>query len=141
MILLPLLLTDINECEFIQCQANANCSDTIGSYECNCLPGYRADPAGTCSSKLNTWHWDTCMVVVLKKDFGPKRLHNNDMSAWYVCAADLPSNGLLAQCSAWETGCLGFRLLKSMLTTLGTCNNNQFRETMVKIHNIVCITF
>ncbi len=59
-ILLSLLLIDINECEFIQCQANANCSDTIGGYECNCLPGYRTDSAGICSSKHSTQHWDTC---------------------------------------------------------------------------------
>ena len=37
---------DINECEsdvLNECDRNANCSDTIGSYNCSCSPGYEGD--------------------------------------------------------------------------------------------------
>lgn len=33
---------DVNECQdgTSTCHANANCSNTVGSYNCSCLPGY-----------------------------------------------------------------------------------------------------
>ena len=37
-----LFITDIDECETEQhgCCNNSQCIDTIGSYRCDCLPGY-----------------------------------------------------------------------------------------------------
>ena len=43
---LPLLLSiDINECELEtdNCHVYANCTDTIGSFECTCNSGYEGD--------------------------------------------------------------------------------------------------
>ena len=50
-IIIPLTYTlsffsDINECDeysLNNCSENANCTDTIGSYECTCLEGYSGD--------------------------------------------------------------------------------------------------
>ena len=38
--------SDINECELSSlndCDGNADCIDTIGSYNCSCNPGYEGD--------------------------------------------------------------------------------------------------
>ena len=38
--------SDINECELSSlndCDGNADCTDTIGSYTCSCNPGYEGD--------------------------------------------------------------------------------------------------
>ena len=38
--------SDINECasdELNTCDENANCTDTIGGYNCSCKPGYEGD--------------------------------------------------------------------------------------------------
>ena len=42
---------DENECEngTDNCHANANCTDTIGSFTCSCLPGFRGDGILVCS--------------------------------------------------------------------------------------------
>ena len=38
------LLTDINECnETNDCDGNASCTNTIGSYDCVCLSGFEGD--------------------------------------------------------------------------------------------------
>ena len=40
------LLPDIDECadsNINNCSDNANCTDTVGSYECTCLEGYTGD--------------------------------------------------------------------------------------------------
>ena len=39
------LTADIDECDrgIDECDANAECSDTIGNYECICRPGYDGD--------------------------------------------------------------------------------------------------
>jgi len=45
---------DINECTLgvDNCAYNATCSDTEGSYECTCDPGYTGD-GFNCTSKVN----------------------------------------------------------------------------------------
>ena len=44
---------DINECEMEtdNCNENANCTDTIGSFNCTCNPGYDGDGVN-CSSEF-----------------------------------------------------------------------------------------
>ena len=34
---------NVDECadEIAQCQPNSDCIDTVGSYVCNCIPGYK----------------------------------------------------------------------------------------------------
>lgn len=43
---------DINECELgtDECDANANCTNTIGSYNCTCNEGFTGEGSnGTCT--------------------------------------------------------------------------------------------
>ena len=53
LIILPpsLSLSDINECEngTDNCHADAQCIDTVGSFSCSCLPGFRGDGVMTCA--------------------------------------------------------------------------------------------
>ncbi len=43
--------TDINECDLLDsCALNATCSNTIGSYLCQCLPGFRGDGSKNCTN-------------------------------------------------------------------------------------------
>jgi len=44
------LLLDINECDLNVCHEDANCTNTIGSFECQCRPGYSGD-GRTCDGK------------------------------------------------------------------------------------------
>ena len=40
---ISILISDIDECadsSMNNCSENANCTDTIGSYECSCVEGY-----------------------------------------------------------------------------------------------------
>ena len=45
--------TDINECETgdSMCPELASCSNTVGSYECNCNTGYSDDGQQNCTGK------------------------------------------------------------------------------------------
>lgn len=48
--------TDIDECadhELNICGANCNCTNSIGSYNCTCLPGYRVDNPHVIASIAN----------------------------------------------------------------------------------------
>ena len=53
------LLLDINECSSTDqlCDWNANCTNTIGSYRCSCLPGFTGD-GKNCAGKKNTQSLD-----------------------------------------------------------------------------------
>ena len=46
---------DIDECEteLDNCHENANCSDTVGSFECTCVEGYEGDGVIQCESKID----------------------------------------------------------------------------------------
>ena len=55
-ILSTLTPSDIDECANgldILCDENARCTNTNGSYECNCEDGYIGDGVSICVSKLN----------------------------------------------------------------------------------------
>ena len=49
-----IVLTDIDECSMGEdmCLANSTCSNTIGSYECNCDSGFIGDGFIDCSSNV-----------------------------------------------------------------------------------------
>ena len=47
------LVSDINECEFTPCVANANCTDTDGSYDCVCNVGYSGNGFTGCNGELH----------------------------------------------------------------------------------------
>ena len=50
-------LSDIDECgdsSLNNCSENANCTDTIGSYECTCLEGYSGDGI-SCEGIIICW--------------------------------------------------------------------------------------
>ena len=55
---------DINECDSIPCNANAICSDTVGSHTCTCIDGYTGDGFSNCESeKLES----TSFIIPLAK--------------------------------------------------------------------------
>ena len=37
------IVLDVNECSSSPCDANARCSNTVGSFECECNVGYTGD--------------------------------------------------------------------------------------------------
>ena len=45
-------LTDTNECDSNPCGTNADCFNTLGSFICQCSPGYSGDPLVDCSESL-----------------------------------------------------------------------------------------
>ena len=58
-LLVVVLFTDVNECEMDPCHADAECTNTAGSYMCTCNAGYSGDGI-QCTGKLcddeNNWH-------------------------------------------------------------------------------------
>jgi len=57
---------DINECEinYGGCDADANCTNTIGSYECHCKPGYIGNgiECSPCPENEYSFNETTCLV-------------------------------------------------------------------------------
>jgi hypothetical protein len=51
------LLTDIDECLNNPCHSNASCTDSEGSFDCQCNNGYAGDGVSNCASrtKFHTW--------------------------------------------------------------------------------------
>ena len=61
------LHADINECENgdDNCNENANCTNTEGSFTCSCNPGYSGDGV-ICTSKLPPYnHFGNCYLMFL----------------------------------------------------------------------------
>ena len=53
------LFTDINECvspETNDCDLNAECSNTEGSYSCSCNEGYTGDGRNCTGTVLHAWN-------------------------------------------------------------------------------------
>ena len=58
--------SDINECELSSlndCDGNADCTNTIGSYTCSCNPGYEGD-GFNCTGYTIVWY-TTHMPITL----------------------------------------------------------------------------
>ena len=54
-----LYFTDVNECdlETDNCHVNADCTDTIGSFQCTCSIGYSGDGVDNCTGiQYYTFH-------------------------------------------------------------------------------------
>ena len=43
---------DVNECKYVPCSMHATCKNTVGSFECECLPGFEGDGI-SCTPNLN----------------------------------------------------------------------------------------
>ena len=52
-ITIPLILTDINECDANNDGCSHNCTNTEGSFECSCRVGYILDSDGKGCSGIN----------------------------------------------------------------------------------------
>ena len=60
------LLTDINECELgTPCDPNANCTDTVGSFDCFCNTGYTGNGL-VCTSKYFGGHIMIIHTIILE---------------------------------------------------------------------------
>ena len=46
------MLLDINECSPDPCQNGATCNDLVGSYQCDCVPGYTGNNCQTGETSL-----------------------------------------------------------------------------------------
>jgi hypothetical protein len=58
-------LLDVNECSTApeKCDRNANCSNTVGSFTCACLPGYSGDGIVNCRGKYSRILYSTIREV------------------------------------------------------------------------------
>ena len=61
------LLSDINECDGNPCHANAQCTNTVGSFLCQCNSGY-AGSGFLCTGKFVTYLWCTLVWFYLSCD-------------------------------------------------------------------------
>lgn len=53
----PFSYLDIDECEpGSVCHEAASCINTMGSYDCECSPGYKGNGHNACSGKMNMYN-------------------------------------------------------------------------------------
>ena len=85
--MLPATTVDIDEClkQYHNCNENALCTDIIGSFECDCLPGYMGNGVN-CTSKLFSLavmiiHINFFSTVYTDIDECTTGTHNCDMNA------------------------------------------------------------
>ena len=80
---LLLLCIDIDECElgFDDCNENATCTDTVGSFSCTCNPGYSGNGLNCTSKHAPTVFLYMCEDVVLDIDECALRTDNCDVNA------------------------------------------------------------
>lgn len=38
-----IIIADVNECKERPCDVFAHCTNTVGSFQCSCFPGYEGD--------------------------------------------------------------------------------------------------
>ena len=69
---IPLFLfPDVDECanpETNECDTNAECSNTEGSYTCNCLTGYQGDGKSCAGNSLSLFFLDGRIGLALSAD-------------------------------------------------------------------------
>ena len=57
-------ISDINECESNNGGCQHNCSNSVGSFQCSCLPGHTLDSDGFhCSGKINVALFDELSII------------------------------------------------------------------------------
>ena len=57
-------ISDINECESNNGGCQHNCSNSVGSFQCSCLPGHTLDSNGLqCSGKINVALFDELNII------------------------------------------------------------------------------
>lgn len=80
------VFTDIDECktDSFNCDVNANCSDTLGSYECTCNDGYTGD--GDVCSDI-----DECLSNPCDKN---ATCNNTDGSFFCECDSGFVGDGM-----------------------------------------------
>lgn len=66
------VISDIDECDSVDCNNNGNCTNTPGLYECNCFTGYTGDD---CDQNINECESGPCDV----------NANCNDTIGSYVC--------------------------------------------------------
>ena len=83
-LMIPLLFLpiDINECELRinNCDVNANCSNTFGSFECTCSAGFVGDGVN-CTSKDLHCHTSICKVY----DVYTLHVCASEVQYWFIC--------------------------------------------------------
>ena len=83
------LSVDVNECErnLSQCHVNGNCTNTEGSYTCECNDGFEGDGTNCTGmyARISASTWHHYCVCTLKMS----------MSAWNFLAMSLPTAQIL----------------------------------------------
>ena len=116
---------DINECiqDLSECDNNAQCTDTIGSYNCTCNSGYEGS-GFTCMSKLYIIHIRLIEMYIYCKCYAYSALdidecainaHNCDENAnctdtdgsfECTCVSGYMGNGILCQSKNFIDTCM-----------------------------------
>lgn len=87
---------DINECYLSNaCNPNSNCSNTLGSYNCECNPGYSGD-GKTCAGKqyISAYHHDMCMSTNTCRKVYDKIVYFIDIDECVNGASDCNQNAI-----------------------------------------------
>ena len=88
---------DVNECQFRPCSSFADCINTIGSYECECWPGYTGD-GHTCdiSREVLDVHLDSHNVVsnIISSSY-------NDTPTFGIASSWVPVNDSIGVSSSY----------------------------------------
>ena len=90
-----LFIQDINECKrkLDNCDANADCSNTVGNFTCTCKDGYEGDGV-SCTGKYNLYYIcafsfdslvNTCLANIScpSTEIKMKKLNSHYLSFWY----------------------------------------------------------
>ena len=51
----PAFISDVDECLASPCDTNANCTNAVGSYTCQCLDGYTGDGLSCAGKRLSVF--------------------------------------------------------------------------------------
>ena len=58
-----LTFIDIDECETNPCHSNASCTDSEGSFDCQCNNGYTGNGVSNCASRTNFHTWEFVLIT------------------------------------------------------------------------------